>query len=391
MQDTPESATPSPQVRIHEDLGDIAPAAWNALGVADYPFLHHEFLHAMERHRCVGEHLGWLPRHITVSASDGSLLGAVPLYLKFNSYGEFVFDWAWAEAYTRQGMDYYPKLVCASPYTPATGPRLLLHPQAPSGTADMLIAATQRLAEASGASSLHWLFTDYDQTERLRRHGFMIRTGCQFHWHNDGYRDFDDFLTRFRAAKRKRVKRERRHVVEAGIELRLRHGDQTDDNDWRIFHRLYESTFNKRGGLPTLSLDFFREIAARMPRQILLVQALQAGRVVAAAFNLVGTHTLYGRHWGCYEDFHSLHFEACYYQGLEYCIANGLRAFEPGAQGEHKIGRGFLPTATWSAHWIGEPRFAAAIGRYLLDETDGMQDYMVEMSTHSPYSNAGKP
>jgi uncharacterized protein len=213
----------------------------------------------------------------------------------------------------------------------------------------------------------------------------MRRSGCQFHWENRDYRDFDDFIGHFSSAKRKQVRRERRRVVEAGIDFRLLDGHQATEADWRDFHQLYESTFHKRGGMPTLSLGFFLQIAESMPEAVLLVQALSGGQVVAAAFNLVGEHTLYGRHWGCREEFHSLHFEACYYQGLQYCIERGLQRFEPGAQGEHKISRGFLPTPTWSTHWLADARFGQAVAHFLEDERSGMQDYMQELATHSPY------
>jgi len=211
------------------------------------------------------------------------------------------------------------------------------------------------------------------------------RTGCQFHWENPGYRDFEQFLSTLTSRKRKQIRRERRRVSDAGIRFRLLRGHEADEEEWRIFHQLYRSTFDKRGGIPTLSLGFFREIAQTMGSQVLLVLAYAGERVVAAAFNLVGEETLYGRHWGCCEEYHSLHFEACYYQGLEFCIREGLRRFEPGAQGEHKISRGFLPTPTWSNHWIADSGFREAIGKFLNLETEAMQDYLEEMRGHSPF------
>ena len=373
------------RITVHEQISDIPARDWNALGVAPYPFLRHEFLAALEQTGCLGERWGWIPRHLAIHGDHGRLVGAAPLYLKFNSYGEFVFDWSWADAYQRNGLAYYPKLVSASPYTPATGPKLLFDPQAGSEVRELLMDGALQLARQADCSSLHWLFPPDDEMEQLEKQGFMRRTGCQFHWHNHGYCDFDDFLATFSSAKRKQVRRERRRVSEAGVKFRLLNGHDASKTDWTDFHQLYESTFDKRGGMPTLSLAFFQRIASDMPDSVLLVQAVHQERVVAAAFNLVGSDTLYGRHWGCREEFHSLHFEACYYQGLQYCIEQGLQRFEPGAQGEHKISRGFLPTPTWSAHWLASEHFSQAVQRYLEQETEGMQEYIAELATHSPY------
>ena len=370
----------------HDAIAEIPASEWNRLVDPDAPFLRHEFLAAMERHGCVGESLGWVPRHLALRAPDGRLLAAAPCYLKFNSYGELVFDWAWADAYRRSGLAYYPKLVVASPYTPATGPRLLTAGgPGQSDYARALIEGAVRAAERMGVSSLHWLFTSERETGLLEEQGLMRRTGCQFHWSNPGYGSFDEFLGTFTAEKRKKVKRERRRVQEAGIRIRLVPGDEATEAQWVTFHRLYEDTFDKRGGIPTLSLPFFQEIGATMGRQLLLVLAYHGTDIVAAAFDLVGERALFGRHWGCFRDFHSLHFEACYYQGLDYCIERGLARFEPGAQGEHKVSRGFLPTPTWSAHWIADPRFRASIRGFLEQETRGMGAYLREMQAHSPY------
>ncbi len=373
------------RLKIVERIADIDREAWNAMGVAPYPFLRHEFLSALEEQDCLGERFGWLPRHLTLWDDAGRLAGAAPLYLKFNSYGEFVFDWAWADAYERHGLRYYPKLVSASPYTPATGPKLLLHPLAGEDTRAMLINAGLELAQQSNVSSLHWLFTTPAESDLLEQTGLLRRIGCQFHWQNHGYADFDAFLAALTSGKRKNIRRERRRVSEAGVTFRLLDGHSASLRDWKVFHGLYESTFHRRGGLPTLSLGFFRAIAESMPDSVLLVMADHGNKPVAAAFCLVGTDTLYGRHWGCNEFFDNLHFEACYYQGLDFCIRNRLARFEPGAQGEHKVARGFLPTVTQSAHWLADARFADAIARHLAHERDGMRDYVAEMHTHSPY------
>lgn len=374
------------KLTTHSAIAEIPVDQWNRLADPDTPFLRHEFLAAMERHGCVGESFGWLPHHLALRDRDDRLLAVAPCYLKFNSYGEFVFDWAWADAYRRHDLNYYPKLVVASPYTPATGPRVLTgatperrdHAQA-------LIQGAIQLAERMGVSSLHWLFTAADETDWLENQGLMRRVGCQFHWHNQGYASFDDFLGAFTAAKRKKINRERRRVAENDVHIRRVRGDAVTDSEWATFHRLYRDTFDKRGGIPTLTLPFFQDIGATMGQNLLLVLAYHDRSIVAAAFNLIGKYSLYGRHWGCFQDFHSLHFETCYYQGLDYCIDNGLVRFEPGAQGEHKVSRGFLPTSTWSAHWIANPGLRTAISHFLEQETRGMDDYLAEMRTHSPY------
>jgi len=373
------------KVRILEDITSVGREDWNALGVTPYPFLRHEFLSALEHTGCLGERYGWLPRHITVFDASDRLVAAAPMYLKFNSYGEFVFDWSWADAYQRNGLEYYPKLVSASPYTPATGPKMLAANPGSVGLGNLLVDAANELAVATGSSSIHWLFTLEPETQLLESRDYMRRTGCQFHWQNRGWQDFDEFLASLSHAKRKNIRRERKRTLDAGIEFHWLDGHSAGETDWSDFHLLYESTFDRKGGIPTLSLEFFLEIANTMPDQVLLVQAIHEGRVVAAAFNLVGQHTLYGRHWGCREQFHSLHFEACYYQGLDFCLERGLNSFEPGAQGEHKISRGFLPTATWSAHWLEDERFSGAVANFLAQETEGMRDYIQELSERSPY------
>jgi predicted N-acyltransferase len=373
-------------VEAVDSMQAVPRADWNRLSGTAHPFLRHEFLDALESCGCLGEAYGWLPRHLLLRDAEGRLQAAAPCYLKFNSYGELVFDWSWADAYRRAGMAYYPKLVVASPYTLATGPRILT---APGEERDRLTLALTdgavQVARRLQVSSLHWLFVTQEESRLLASAGLPPRTGCQFHWENPGYRDFDDFLERLSSRKRKQIKRERRRVSDAGIGFRLLRGHEVTEGEWVTFHELYRSTFDKRGGIPTLSLAFFRQIARSMGEQVLLVLAYSEKRIVAAAFNLVGADTLYGRHWGCFEEFHSLHFETCYYQGLDFCIREGLKRFEPGAQGEHKISRGFLPTATWSNHWIADPGFRSAIEQFLERETEGMQDYLREMQEHSPY------
>ncbi|HHO68747.1 MAG TPA: N-acetyltransferase [Gammaproteobacteria bacterium] len=377
------------RLQILSAAADVTADQWNAVAGTDYPFLRHEFVHALEANGCVGEAHGWLPRHLAAFDDDGRLTGLVPLYLKDNSYGEFVFDWAWADAYERNGLRYYPKAVVAVPYTPATGPRILTGPEHRPETAATLVALARDWAQAEGLSSLHWLFTDARDTRLLADHGYLLRLGCQFHWHNAGYRDFEDFLAGLSSRKRKKIRRERRQVAEAGIELQVVHGNEADEEQLATMHAFYRATFDRKWGHATLTEGFFRDIARDMGDQLVLVFAHLGTEAVAGAICLRSADTLYGRHWGCRADYHSLHFEACYYQGIDYCIRHGLARFEPGAQGEHKISRGFLPTPTWSAHWIADSGFRGAIGRFLEQETPAMREYIEDMSEHSPYKTSG--
>jgi len=373
-----------PRFEIVQHLKSIDPASWDRLNDGRYPFVRHAFLSALETNHCLEEY-GWYPQHI-LAYEDDVLVAAMPLYIKDNSYGELVFDWGWADAYHRAGLPYYPKLVCAIPYTPATGPRLLVAPDAEySRYASALIEQSCELAQANNMSSLHWLFTDARDTQLFRDTGYALRLGCQFHWHNDGYPSFDHYLERFTAQKRKQIKRERRRVKEQGIELETRHGDEMTEALWQVYHDFYCSTFDRKSGMATLSLEFFKEIGRTMPRNVVVVFARLGSDYIASAFNLRGEDTLYGRHWGCRAEYHSLHFEACYYQGLDYCINNGMKSFEPGAQGEHKISRGFLPSATWSAHWIAHPQFREVVAQYTQREQVSMQHYIDSLMAHSPF------
>ena len=374
-------------------LTDLAAAEWNRLVPDRNPFLSHEFLSALERHDGVGERTGWLPWPIVCRDEQGALLGAAPLYLKFNSYGEFVFDWGWAEAYRRHNQPYYPKLVGAIPYAPITSPRLLLAPgqPRPDETARLLVEFALEESRRHRLSSLHWLFPESADLERLRAQGFLTRIGCQFHWQNRGYRDFQDFLDGLTAKRRKNIQRERRLVREAGLELRVLSGPELSEAQWQAVHGFYCSTFHRLGGVPTLTLPFFQEIATTLGERLLVVLAFAQGREVAAAISFRSDSALYGRHWGCQADYDSLHFEACYYQGLEYCIQNGLQRFEPGAQGEHKIYRGFLPTLTHSAHWIADPGFRQAIADFLDRETPAVCDYARQLLQRSPYRDKVTP
>ena len=374
------------KIKTIKSLHDVSASEWNTLAGSQFPFIQHEFLIALENNGAVGKEFGWLTNFF-LAYEDDKLIGALPLYIKFNSYGEFVFDWAWADAYQQNHIRYYPKLVTAIPYTPATGPRIFIQDnERYQDIADTLINSVLSFAEKSQVSSFHCLFTNTKDTNYFAQHPrFMMRLGCQFHWSNNNYKSFSDYLDKLTSKKRKQIKRERRIVKEQGIEFEILNGLTATNQHWDIYHRFYENTFERKSGMPTLSKDFFKEIAKTMPDNIVLVLAKYQGEYVASAFNLKGTDTLYGRHWGCSEDFDNLHFEACYYQGLEYCINNGLKHFEPGAQGEHKIARGFMPTKTWSAHWIAHPQFSESIANFLNHETKGMLHYIEELNEHSPF------
>ena len=373
------------RVTIHDRIGSIAADAWNAVAGDEYPFLRHEFLDAAESTGCVADDAGWLPCHLTIDNEDGSLRAAIPLYEKHHSWGEFVFDWAWANAYERAGFRYYPKLVSAAPSTPATSRRLLLADPADHEAANALIRASIALADERACSSVHVLFPADEELGALEDAGLKLRKDCQFHWRNRDYADFDAFLATFSSAKRKKARRDRRHVAEAGIAFRRLTGHELTPE---VLERVYEFvglTFARRGSMPYYNLEFFSEIAKRMPDELLVILAEKDGEAVAAAVFFVGRDVLYGRYWGGVPDYNALHFETCYYQGIEYCIEHGLKLFEPGTQGEHKVSRGFTPSVTHSAHWLAHPEFLSAIGQYVEEEARHVERYMDAVDSHSPY------
>jgi predicted N-acyltransferase len=367
-------------VREATAIAELPAAAWNRLA-GSQPFLRHEFLHALEAAGCAAPQTGWTPQHLSLWRGD-ELVAALPCYAKAHSYGEFVFDWAWAEACERAGIAYYPKLLSAVPLTPVTGPRLLAQDDAARA---QLIAAVLDLARRAGMSSWHVLFPDCQALTLLESAGLLLRQGVQFHWRNPGYRDFDDFLATLTRDKRRKIRQERRRVAEQGVELRRIAGCDIGDTDWEFFYRCHCRTYFDRGRSPYLNLDFFQRLGRTMPEALLLVLAVKDGAPIAAALDLLDDAALYGRYWGALEYVPGLHFEACYYQGIEHCIAQGLRVFEGGAQGEHKLARGFEPVVTHSAHWLAEPRLADAVARFLQRETLGVTHYIDELSAHSPF------
>jgi predicted N-acyltransferase len=383
--------TESPDYRLEilDSIHDIGAASWNRIVGAD-PFLRHQFLSAMEESGCVGPATNWRPSHLLLKDRNGELAGMLPLYLKFDSRGEFVFDWSWADAYERAGIDYYPKLVSAIPYTPATSLRLLIRDTDDANAiAAKLLAGAQDLAERLQMSSLHILFPDYREHGHYERAGLLPRKGCQFHWRNDAYANFDEFLSRFSSAKRKKANRERRRIREAGIAFEHLHGAQVSPCEWDAIYEFYSRTFLRRGRQPYLNRAFFEQVAATMPESLVVILARYEQRPIATAICFRSDDTLYGRYWGSLADFHSLHFEACYYQGIDYCIAEGLRRFEPGTQGEHKVSRGFSPTATWSYHWLAEAAFRDPIKDFLQREADHIDAYMDDLNDHLPYRRDG--
>lgn len=375
------------RIELHTGLGAIAAGDWDLLA-GDQPFLSHAFLSALVRHGAVGGDSGWHPRYL-VARAGGRPVGALPMFMKDHSFGEFVFDWAWAEAYHRNGLRYYPKLVVAVPYTPVTGARILLAPDCDAETVSAaLIEAAISYAGESGASSLHWLFTNAEDGTRLQERGFMRRSGCQFHWRNRGYRDFDDFLSTLSSRHRKKIRAERGAVAEQGVRTEVHTGDAISPELWDVFHDFYLSTFERKGNYAPLTRGFFREIGAALGERTLLALAERDGRYIAGAFFFADGNTLYGRNWGRSEEVPALHFELCYYRAIEYCIEHGLQRFEAGAQGEYKVKRGFEPVETCSAHWVADGRFSAAIGDFLSREHGAMGDYMDEMTSHLPYRSA---
>ncbi|MCG8428826.1 MAG: GNAT family N-acetyltransferase [Chromatiales bacterium] len=372
-------------------LDEISATQWNALVVDNNPFLRHEFLVALERHACAAPKYGWHPRHLLARDDNDRLIAAAPAYIKENSYGEFVFDHAWADAYQRNGLRYYPKLVSSIPYTPATGQRVLIAPDR-AGEREWIVAQFSQLADQLAVndqlSSTHWLFISEPEVSAFERAGLVRRIGVQFHWYNRGYENFDQFLAQLTSKRRKNIRRERKAVTDQKIKLRVLHGDEVTEAEWRLFTRFYNKTFEERYSLPTLNFGFFSEIGNTLPKQVILVLAYDGDECVAGALMYRSDNTLYGRHWGCERDYHSLHFEACYYQGIEYCIRHGLQRFEPGAQGEHKIWRGFLPTLTYSMHRIYHPGFDEAIKEFLQREEPAILDYKQSLEQNSPYRAA---
>ena len=376
-----------PVVRIHRALSEIPAAAWDALHDGRNPFVTHAFLHGLEVTGCLRGDWGWTPCHLGLWDGD-ALIAAAPGYLKSNSHGEFVFDHAWAHAYAQHGLAYFPKWLGAVPYSPVTGPRLL----ARDATAKhALLDAIAGFVRESGLSSAHVNFHD-DADDAAFGDDWLHREDIQYHWRNEaGWQSFDDFLAAMDHKHRKNIRQERRKVRDAGIAFRIVHGDEASEDDLAAMHGFYLQTFADYGNSPALTLGFIRHLARTLPRQLVLVLAERDGRAIAGALCLRGGDTLYGRYWGASELHPGLHFETCYYQGIAYCLREGLARFEPGAQGQHKIARGFLPTTVRSRHYIADSRFARAIGDWCAEERGAVRRHARELRSHSPFRDETSP
>ncbi len=373
------------QVTQIAEISEVDSESWNNLAGNDYPFLRHEFLLALEESGCVSKQTGWQPKHLLVFDND-NLIAAMPLYLKTHSRGEYVFDHQWTYAYQQYGVGYFPKWLTAIPFTPCQGMRITLDKSADLPQVTRLLFDFIRTKSGqANISSWHCLFPVGEQLELLTKLGLLVREGVQFQWFNKGYYSFDDFLATLSSSKRKMIKRERRKVAEQGIDMVQLSGADVSEHQWQIFYDFYQMTYYKHGMPPYLNLEFFLRCAAVMPERLLLVFALKEGTYVGAALSFIGNDTLYGRYWGCHEDYNFLHFEACYYQGLDYCIQHGLQRFDSGAQGEHKIARGFEPVTTYSAHWFQDERFANAIEEYFTREKSATQFYKESVASYLPF------
>ncbi len=381
------------RTRAVDAISRVDAAAWDALAGDNNPFVEHAFLALLEESRSVGAGTGWIPAHVLVEAPDGRLVGAAPTYVKEHSYGEYIFDWGWADAAQRAGLQYYPKIVCAVPFTPATGPRLLVAPGADAARVAVAVAEGARgLARRIGASSVHWLFTTESERDVLAAlPDVHPRLTYQYHWDNDGYADFEQFLGTFRSRTRKEVRRERRHAAASGLTLETLRGPELDGDAWRSLYPLYLSTTRKKGAIPYLTPEFFALLPQRVSERVVVTLARDGRRVVAAALSFEKGSHLYGRYWGCLEEHEALHFELCYYRLLDHAIASRLTHVEAGAQGAHKIKRGFLPAPTYSAHWLRHPGLADAVARYLDAERDHHLDDMEALGERSPHRRGEAP
>lgn len=371
-------------LRIGDGVGGFDPAAWDACG-GDNPFVSHAFLSALEDSGSVGPMTGWQPVPIALDGPDGALAAVAPAYVKSHSQGEYVFDHSWAEAWEHAGGRYYPKLLVAAPFSPVPGPRLLAHTD---GDARALIAGAEAVVDRHGMSSAHANFVSEDQLDLFRDAGWLIREGTQFHWANRGYADFEAFLDDLASRKRKAIRKERARAVE-GLEIVHLNGDAITEEHWDAFWTFYQDTGSRKWGRPYLTRQFFTLLSARMAEKVLLMFAMRDGQPVAGALNLIGADTLYGRYWGCTEDVPFLHFELCYYQAIEAAIARGLSRVEAGAQGEHKLARGYVPVPTWSAHYIPNAGFRSAIADFLVRERRAVDENMAFLGEMTPFKRSG--
>jgi len=385
-----QDAATTATLKVFPRIGDIDAAAWDRLAIPDAatanPFVSHAFLAALEAAGTTGPRTGWLPQHLVLEDESGGVAAAMPLYIKTHSQGEYVFDHSWADAYQRAGGAYYPELQCAVPFTPVPGPRLLVGPSHGAEARERLLAAGAiELSRRLEVSSLHVTFADEATARRLGAAGFLPRTGQQFHWTNAGYLTFDDFLATLASRKRKSIRKERETALAAGLSVRHLTGREITEADWDAFYAFYMDTGDRKWGRPYLNRRFFSLLGAAMPEQCLLILVERDGRRIAGALNLVGGDCLYGRYWGAVEHHPCLHFEVCYYQAIDYAIANRLARVEAGAQGEHKLARGYLPVTTHSAHWIADPGLRRAVDRYLVEEREAVAAANAELRDLGPF------
>ena len=366
-------------------LGEIAAPAWDACAGTANPFVSHAFLNCLEESGSATAKAGWLPQHLLVKDATGSLIACAPLYLKSHSYGEYVFDQGWADAYQRAGGRYYPKLQGCVPFSPVPGPRLLIREDAPAGTREVLIQGLLAVAKEHKVSSLHITFPTESEWDALGTAGFLQRTGVQFHWENQGYGSFEDFLDTLASRKRKQIRKERREAGNSGLAIRTLSGTEITPHHWNAFYQFYLSTVDRKWGSAYLTRRFFQLLGDRLGDRVVLVVAERDGEPVAGALNLRGADTLYGRNWGASEDYKFLHFEACYYRAIDFAITHGLKRVEAGAQGTHKIQRGYLPQRTFSAHWIRDRSFSDAVERFLAQERRAIEDEIASLAELSPF------
>lgn len=383
-----------PAVRVHRRIAEIGRDAWDACAGnpahGGNPFIAYDFLDALEQSDCAVERTGWGPQHLAVEDGQGRVAAVMPLYVKSHSQGEYIFDHAWADAYERAGGRYYPKLLSAAPFTPATGPRLLVRPDIDAGEArGLLLEGAMTLCQRYGASSLHVNFPTGDEWRFLGDHGLALREGQQYHWQNRGYTSFDDFLAALSSGRRKTIRRERRDA-QAGLEIHALTGAAITEDHWDAFFAFYMDTGSRKWGRPYLSRPFFSLLGERMAERVLLVMARREGRWIAGALNLIGDDCLYGRNWGAVEEVPFLHFELCYYQAIEWAISRGLARVEAGAQGEHKIARGYLPRAVYSAHYIADPALRGPVEQFVRREREGVEAEMEWLAEeYSPFRRGG--
>ena len=375
---------PTLALSLHGSIHEIPPTDWDACAGPDNPFISHAFLAAVEDSGSAGARTGWLPRHAALRDREGPLVACAPMYAKGHSYGEYVFDHGWARAFEQAGGDYYPKLQVAAPFSPVTGPRLLVRPGAALGQAELAAGLTQACREMK-LSSVHVTFCTKGEYDALGEAGWLQRLGVQYHWHNEGYASFDDFLGALASRKRKSLRRERRDAQSCGLVFHTLRGNAIERTHWKAFYRFYESTVDRKWGSAYLTEKFFPLLSQYLGDRVVLMLAEHNGKLVAGALNLAGTDTLYGRNWGCIGDFPFLHFELCYYRAIDFAIAHGLRTVEAGAQGEHKIQRGYLPSPTYSAHFIAHTGLRGAIGAHLERERPAMEAEMASLMELSPF------